>query len=255
MFADAVAAAAEGDAGPAAEAGPDTEEEEDLTHIFFNLEEGIGVPELISEADVNLSPPDPLPRGVADPQQLLDVEGEVVAQNEAPQFPGGQPRRATPSAIRSKPKSLRANASSSEDAAGWLRAQTTRSARTVTMQLKRTRRSDQFSSVLLGVGVLMLVVALAGLIYKTPVGVTLGLRKPSVASIEVRTSPAVGAAVKLDGIYRGRAPLRLEGVRSGRRVIAVNAEGYLEAAREIELAGGKRAQLLIELEPLPAARR
>jgi serine/threonine protein kinase len=250
-FADAVAAAAEGSA--AGQSGID--EEEDLTHIFFNLEEGIGVPELISDADVSLSPPDPLPKGVADPQQLLDVEGEVVAQNEAPQFPGGQPRRPTPSAIRSKSKAPRANPSPSEDAAGWLRAQTTRSARTVTMQLKRTRRSDQFSSVLLGVGVLMLLVALAGLIYKTPVGVKLGLRKPSVASIEVRTSPAVGAAVKLDGIYRGRAPLRLEGVRSGRRVIAVNAEGYLEAAREIELAGGKRAQLLIELEPLPAAQR
>lgn len=247
---DAVAAAAE--ATKSAQSG--TEEEEDLTHIFFNLEEGIGVPEMISEASVSMSPPEPLPSGVADPQQLLDVEGEVVSRNEAPQFTGGQPRRATPSAIRNKSKELRANASSSEEAAGWMRAQTTHSARSVTMQLKRTRRSDQFSTVLLGVGVLMLVVALAGLVYKTPVGVKLGLRKPSVASIEVRTSPAVGAAVKLDGIYRGRAPLRLEGVRSGRRVIAVHAEGYLEAAREIELAGGKRAQLLIELERLPAAR-
>jgi hypothetical protein len=121
--------------------------------------------------------------------------------------------------------------------------------------LKRTRRSDHISTILLAVGVLMLLVALAGLITKTPVGVKLGLRQPSVASIEVRTSPAIGAAVKLDGIYRGRAPLRLEGVRSGKRMISVNADGYQEAAREVDLAGGKRAQLLIELQALPAAQR
>ncbi len=244
-LADAVAAAA-------AEGG---EEEEEMTHIFFNLEEGIGVPELVTEADVNIAPPDPLPKGVADPQQLLDVEGEVVAQIEAPQgAPGQLARRTTPSAVHSRaPKA--APPAAAEDAAGWLRAHTTRAMRQETTQIQRTRRSDQFSTVLLGVGVLMLVVALAGLITKTPVGVKLGLRQPTVASIEVRTTPAVGAAVKLDGIYRGRAPLRLEGVRSGKRMIAVNAEGYQEAAREIDLAGGKRAQLLIELEPLPAARR
>jgi eukaryotic-like serine/threonine-protein kinase len=243
-LADAVAAAAEGGGG---------EEEEELTHIFFNLEEGIGVPELITEADVNLQPPDPLPKGVADPQQLLDVEGEVVAQTEAPRGVLGEPpRRTTPSAIHNRG----AKPTPPEDAAGWLRAHTTRSTRNAeTVHIKRTRRSDQFSTVLLAVGVLMLVVALAGLITKTPVGVKLGLRAPTVASIEVRTTPAVGAAVKLDGIYRGRAPLRLEGVRSGKRVIAVNAEGYQEAARQIDLAGGKKAQVLIELEPLPAASR
>jgi hypothetical protein len=90
----------------------------------------------------------------------------------------------------------------------------------------------------------------AGLVTKTPVGVKLGLRKPSVASIEVRTVPAVGAAVTLDGIYRGRAPLRLEGVHSGQRVIAVEAEGYRGAARQLSLTGGQRAQLLIPLEPV-----
>jgi serine/threonine protein kinase len=234
------------------------EEEEELTHIFFNLEDGIGVPDLVNESMVNLDPKlEPLPKGVADPRQLLDVEGEVVERNEAAQLTAA-PNRSTPSAIRSRPKQLPAAENTpSEDAAGWLRAQTARAERRAeTTELKRTRRrSDQFSTILLGVGVIMLLVALAGLITKTPVGVKLGLRKPSVASIEVRTTPAVGAAVKLDGIYRGRAPLRLEGVRIGRRVIAVNAEGYQEAAREIELAGGKRAQLMIELEPLPAAQK
>jgi len=243
-FADAVAAASV----PPAKAAE--EDEEDLTHIFFNLEDGIGVPELITEADVKLTTPEPLPKGVQDPRQLLDVDGEVVAQNETA-FPGTQqPQRTTPSKVRSKPKlkAPRALPAGGDDAAGWLRAQTTRSA---TLQLKRTRRSDHVSTVLLAVGVLMLLVALAGLITKTPVGVKLGLRQPSVASIEVRTSPAIGAAVKLDGIYRGRAPLRLEGVRSGKRMISVNADGYQEAAREVDLAGGKRAQLLIELQPLP----
>lgn len=236
MF-DAAVVAAGGTLGVAQAAAG--EEEEEMTHIFFNLEEGIGVPELVSEADVKLTVPEPLSKAVQDPKRLLDVEGEVVAQNEAAQVP---PRRnATPSAVRAK-KSSRTTGSNED---GWGRAQTQQ-----TLEIRRPRRSDYFSTVLLTVGVLMLLVALAGLITKTPVGVKLGLRAPSVSSIEVRTTPSVGAAVKLDGIYRGRAPLRLEGVRAGKRLIGVIADGYRETAREVDLAGGKRAQVLIELEPL-----
>jgi hypothetical protein len=239
-FADAVAAAANDPDPEASEA-----DEEELTHIFFNLEEGIGVPELVNEPAVADAPVPPLPAGINDPPQLLDVEAEIVAQNDAA-FPPG-PRRSTPSAIRNKSP----RRAMSEEVANWMKSQTQTERRNVeTLELRRTKRSDQLSTILLVVGVVMLLLAVAGLITKTPVGVKLGLRKPSVASIEVRTTPAVGAAVKLDGIFRGRAPLRLEGVRSGRRVIAVSAEGYQEAARSVDLAGGNRAQLLIELQPL-----
>jgi eukaryotic-like serine/threonine-protein kinase len=247
-LADAVAAAAEIDAGQQAAQGEEEREgeEDELTHIFFNLEDGIGVPELVNEAPSGDAPVAPLPAAVNDPPQLLDVEAEIVAQNEAA-FPPAA-RRSTPSAIRSKAAPRRVM---SEEVANWMKSQTQTERRNVeTLELRRTRRSDQLSTILLVVGVVMLLLAVAGLITKTPVGVKLGLRKPSVASIEVRTSPAVGAAVKLDGIFRGRAPLRLEGVRSGRRVIAVTAEGYQEAAKSVDLAGGNRAQLLIELEPL-----
>jgi eukaryotic-like serine/threonine-protein kinase len=246
-FADAVAAA-QNEPTPGEEAAERNGEieEEELTHIFFNLEDGIGVPELVTEAPVGDAPVAPLPAAVNDPPQLLDVEAEIVAQNEAG-FPNG-PRRSTPSTIRNKTPAPRRM---SEEVANWMKSQTLPERRNVeTLELRRTRRSDQLSTILLVVGVVMLLLAVAGLITKTPVGVKLGLRKPSVASIEVRTQPAVGAAVKLDGIFRGRAPLRLEGVRSGRRVIAVTAEGYQEAARSVDLAGGNRAQLLIELEPL-----
>ncbi|HKP60829.1 MAG TPA: serine/threonine-protein kinase [Polyangiales bacterium] len=241
-FADAVAAAAEdGDSVP-----PGGEDEEELTHIFFNLEEGIGVPELVNEPVTAEAPISPLSAAINDPPQLLDVEAEIVAQNEAA-F-GTAARRSTPSAIRNKPAPRRVM---SDEVANWMKSQTQTERRNVeTLELRRTRRSDQLSTILLVVGVVMLLVAVVGLVTKTPVGVKLGLRKPNVASIEVRTSPAVGAAVKLDGIFRGRAPLRLEGVRSGRRVIAVTAEGYQEAARSVDLQGGNRAQVMIELEPL-----
>ena len=239
-FDDAVAAAQN---EPDQEDAPRSEaDEEELTHIFFNLEEGIGVPELVNEPAVADAPVAPLPAAVADPPQLLDVEAEIVAQNEA-----AFPRRSTPSAIRSKqpPRKM------SDEVASWMKSQGSAERRNVeTLELRPRRRSDQLSTILLLVGVAMFLAAIVGLITQTPVGVKLGLRKPSVASIEVRTTPAVGAAVKLDGIFRGRAPLRLEGVRAGRRVIAVSAEGYQEAARAVDLEGGNRQQMLIELEPL-----
>ncbi|HKU38109.1 MAG TPA: protein kinase [Polyangiales bacterium] len=251
---DAVAAADELD--PSDKTKLDPEDEEELTHIFFNLEDGIGVPEMISDVPVAADPPvAPLPAAVHNPPQLLDVEAEIVSQNEAGPDANrrGDPnvRRATPSTIRNKSNGPKRQMS--DEVANWMKTQTqpqTGRRDVETLELRRTRRSDQVSNVLLVIGVLLMVVAMAGLVMKTPVGVKLGLRAPNVASIEVRTSPAVGAAVKLDGIVRGRAPLRLEGVRSGRRVIAVSAEGYQEAAREVELSGGARAQLMIELEPL-----
>jgi hypothetical protein len=80
-----------------------------------------------------------------------------------------------------------------------------------------------------------------------------GLLTPSEGAIEIRTMPPLAAAVRLDGIYRGRAPLRLEGVRNGGRLVALEAEGYVSVARQVIVEGGGTTRVNIMLEPQPSA--
>ena len=95
----------------------------------------------------------------------------------------------------------------------------------------------------------MLALIVGALIAKTPVGIALGLRKPQVGAIEIRTTPTVEAAVKLDDVYRGRAPIRMDGVRAGRRIISVEAQGYQPVLREVDLAAGTTSMVDVTLEP------
>jgi serine/threonine protein kinase len=247
-LADAMAAVASGGVAPTPGARPPdmrpangatAEEEEEMTHIFFNLEEGIGVPELVEAPQSLDAPVAPLPPGVANPPQLLDVEAEIVASNETAQGAASGGRRPTPSAIRNRTHALQPNGAAESAAWGNPEARAERQA----------KRSDQWSTVLLIVGVIMLVAALGGVIMKTPVGVKLGLRTASVGSVEVHTSPSVNASVKLDGIIRGPAPLRLEGVRAGQREIAVHADGYEESLQRVDLKPGESRKLYFELKP------
>jgi hypothetical protein len=94
-----------------------------------------------------------------------------------------------------------------------------------------------------------LVAAIALLIAKTNVGIALGLRSPDAGAIEVRTTPAVAANVQLDQVYRGRAPLRMDGVRIGPRRLDVVADGYLPVTREVEVQNGMTALVDITLVP------
>jgi hypothetical protein len=97
----------------------------------------------------------------------------------------------------------------------------------------------------------LIAVTLAGVLLKTPVGIALGLRKPPDGVIEVRTLPELPAAVRLDGIYRGRAPLRLENVPSGDRVLTLEADGYQPVTRRIALEGGGIVRENVSLNPVP----
>jgi hypothetical protein len=94
-----------------------------------------------------------------------------------------------------------------------------------------------------------LVVLLTGLIVKTPLGISLGLRKPPTASVEIRTNPDVSASIRLDGIYRGHAPLRLEGVPAGARTITVTADNYEPQTVGLLLEGGSSTTETITLTP------
>lgn len=57
----------------------------------------------------------------------------------------------------------------------------------------------------------------------------------SRASIEVRTTPQVGASVLLDGVQRGTAPVRLENVAAGEHEVTIVATGYEVVHREIHV--------------------
>jgi hypothetical protein len=105
---------------------------------------------------------------------------------------------------------------------------------------------------LIAAGVLVI---MSGLVLSTPLGVTLGLRRPTHGTIEVRTAPQVAANVRLDGIYRGRAPLRLEMVPAGKRVLALEADGYEPVSVLVALEGGDVVQENVSLNQSAAAAR
>jgi hypothetical protein len=119
--------------------------------------------------------------------------------------------------------------------------------RTMQMQVQPAQGSSNW---MLFAGMLLLALAVAGLSARTPVGVALGLRKPRTGALEVRTTPVVEAAVKLDEIYRGKAPLRLDGVRAGAHRLEVQANGYQSVLRDIALGGGTTSLVDVALIPL-----
>jgi hypothetical protein len=92
------------------------------------------------------------------------------------------------------------------------------------------------------------------LVARTPVGVALGLRKPNTGSVEIHTSPSLPASVEIDGVFRGQAPVRVDGIAVGAHQIAANAEGYAPASSSVVVEGGEVAQLVLSLvkEPPPA---
>ena len=127
-------------------------------------------------------------------------------------------------------------------------------ARTTTLHMKAAPRGpDRLSTVLLVLGVVMLTLAVAGLIIKTPLGVTLDLRTPDVGAIEIRTTPVPDALVTLDGVVRGKAPLRMDGVRGGTRRLQLEAPGYVTVARDVQLSAGTTAIVDIALVAKPGA--
>lgn len=71
---------------------------------------------------------------------------------------------------------------------------------------------------------------------------------PATGVIEIRTVPSVGAEIWVDGVPRGRAPLRIEGIAEGERHIEVEAEGFARAERHVHVTGDISAMLEIALQ-------
>ena len=84
------------------------------------------------------------------------------------------------------------------------------------------------------------------------VGALLVFSEDDVGTIEIRTTPSVGAAVVIDGTSRGSAPLRIERLPAGPRTIEIRAEGYETATRTVMVQRGAIAMLEIALAPAQA---
>jgi serine/threonine protein kinase len=82
----------------------------------------------------------------------------------------------------------------------------------------------------------------------------------SSAALEVHCVPAVEATVIVDGLPRGRAPVRLDDLAPGQHTITIVAPGFVEAERQVVIAPRESASIEVALttepershdEPLP----
>jgi serine/threonine protein kinase len=73
-----------------------------------------------------------------------------------------------------------------------------------------------------------------------------------VGTIEILTVPTTGANVTIDGVPRGRAPLRVQRIPAGERVIEVRAEGFHSELRRVTVGESSVSRLEIALRELPS---
>lgn len=93
-----------------------------------------------------------------------------------------------------------------------------------------------------------LLFALAGVTALAIVGAAVfALTGSSVGTIEIRTVPPVGATVQIDGVARGTAPVRIEGVPAGSRIVTLVAPGYAEWQENVEVSEGGISTLSVAL--------
>jgi hypothetical protein len=198
--------------------------DEEPTEIFFNKEEGIGIPELLAEINDVEGAGGPLNRPIVAPELIQPAA-----------HPGQPPARfgsQRPAALAPPP-------------ARWVpQSQPRRTHSTLDTDLPGLAGRWP----LLATAALLLL-GIAVLLAKTPVGVALGVRSPDAGTIEVRTIPPVRAAVQLDQVFRGTAPLRLSGVRTGPRRLDIQAPGYLPVTREVNVQSETTSAVDIALVP------
>lgn len=74
-----------------------------------------------------------------------------------------------------------------------------------------------------------------------------------VGTIEIRTSPPIAAEVRIDGVARGTAPVRIEGVPAGDRVVTIVAPGYTDWQENVAVSEGGISTLSVALTTAAAA--
>ena len=73
-------------------------------------------------------------------------------------------------------------------------------------------------------------------------------------TIDVMSEPA-GAVVTVNGVERGKAPLKVTGVPKGRAVVKFQMDGFAEEVRELAINAGDVQTLPVVLKPLPGTLR
>lgn len=206
--------------------------EEEPTTVFFNKEEGIGMQTVMQDIDAPAGGPGGLNLPILDPE-LEAVESSIPPALDLP-VPNPVPLPPLPPMPYAQ-------------APGTERARLISGARTIESRAV----PKQPGTLAVTAGAVLLLLAIVGLIFRTPAGVALGLRAPSKGAIEVHTTPA-GAEVKLDGVYHGQAPLRMQGVRSGPRRLDIRVAGFLPMTKDVEVIGGETAHVMVDLVPAAA---
>jgi serine/threonine protein kinase len=225
--------------------------DEGATEIFFNKDEDIGISELMEEdiAQQSLNPKAlaihrPGQARVAAPAPRRSVPPTVSmppARRSVPPPAQSAPVVSRPPAAQPARQSLASQSAGTPSPAparvSTPAADAPRRAHTLRMQAVQPAAKDRNLLVWVGAGLMIAAIAL---------GLVVWARSPGVGAIEVRTVPT-HAKVLLDGVHRGEAPLRLDGVRSGTRRMEIRAEGYESVLRDIELQNGATALLDIVL--------
>jgi tRNA A-37 threonylcarbamoyl transferase component Bud32 len=223
--------------------------DEEPTTVFFNKEEGVGMQAVLQEGEL-LEEVVGLNRPIFAPE--LSPQESVGASLFPPSLsPSPIPERAGPPPLptleRVGPPPL-----PTLERAGPLLAPPigvfSRLSDIVSAEVKAgaSLLRQPPSSLAVTAAVLLLLLAILGLIFRTPAGVALGLRSPSTGSIEIYSVPS-SAEIKLDGVPRGRSPLRMQGVRTGTRRVEVRADGFLPVTKDVAIEGGQTSQVKVEL--------
>jgi serine/threonine-protein kinase len=199
--------------------------DEEPTEIFFNKEDGQGMQSLYDEQNTSEPPQGPLNRPIIAPE-FSRVSPAVPYQN----VPSRPPR---PNLSPAPPPS---DAWNMPSVLGGFSP-------SVPPPAKR-RPAMPWAA---GGAVIVLLLAVGVVLATTPVGIRLGLRAAPTGAVEVRTTPSVNASIKLDGVFRGVAPLRLQGVRVGVRQLVLQAPGYLPIQREVTITDGSTTVLELAL--------
>jgi hypothetical protein len=74
------------------------------------------------------------------------------------------------------------------------------------------------------------------------------LKKRPTGSISVYSTPA-GAAVWVDGLFRGSAPIALDGLPMGRHYVRVARDGYVTFGASVEVRPGEESTVQASLQP------
>lgn len=213
------------------EPGSPQDYDDEATHIFFSAEDGgIELPDVPDDSLTVVSPPSPL--------RVPAPAGAPAAVSRRPGAPSPAGRQPT-GGHAPVPYAL-----ASPQSPSTYQEPTQPRAPLIISSLPPPTRSPLYW--VLGAAVLVL---LTGLVLKTPLGIKLGLRKSPIGVVIVNTVPEVPATIKLDGIYRGRAPTTLDGIPAGSRVLSVTADGYEPVTRSLIVEGGETRTETITLIP------